>query len=104
MKRPEHSEGGPARNETASNAATSTHTNNTSIVPLNADIDALAESLRGVYVCQVVVDDAGHRRTHFYRNLGAVERAVERARGRGRTAHVSLVQLVPVGVVMGAPR
>ncbi|MEJ7831915.1 MAG: hypothetical protein WKF79_03305 [Nocardioides sp.] len=66
-----------------------------------ADLDALCESLRGHFVVQVVVDDAGHRRTTVYRSAGAAERAVHRARDRGRTAHVSLVQMLPVGVVVG---
>lgn len=76
----------------------------TPMVPAVGDIDALTESLYGVFVCQVVVDDVGHRRTNYYRNLGAVERAVDRARNRGRTAHVSLVQLVPVGTIVGVVR
>lgn len=66
-----------------------------------ADVDALAESLRGYLVVQVVIDDAGHRRTCVYRSAGAAERAVRRARDRGRTAHVSLVQMLPVGVIVG---
>lgn len=73
------------------------------IVPPAADVlaelDALAESLRGYFVVQVVVDDEGHRRTSIYRSAGAAEKAVRRARERGRTAHVSLCQLLPVGVV-----
>ena len=68
---------------------------------LLADLDALAESLRGYIVVQVVVDDEGHRRTFPYRSAAAAERCVERARERGRTAHVSLVQMLPVGVVVG---
>lgn len=64
-----------------------------------ADLDALAESLRGYLVVQVQVDDAGHRRTSVYRSAGAAQRAVQRARERGRVAHVSLCQLLPVGVV-----
>lgn len=68
---------------------------------LLADLDALAESLRGYLVVQVVVDDVGHRRTTVYRSAGAAQRAVERARSRGRTAHVALCQLLPVGVIAG---
>lgn len=68
---------------------------------LLADLDALAESLAGYLVVQVVIDDAGHRRTNVYRSAGAAERAVKRARERGRTAHVTLVQMLPVGVVSG---
>lgn len=68
------------------------------------DLDALAEHLRGVYVAQVVVDNAGHRRTYYYKNLTAVERAVRRARDRGRDCHVTLVQLVPIAVIPGAIR
>lgn len=66
---------------------------------LLGDVDALAESLHGYFAVQVVVDDEGHRRTTLFRSLGAAERAVARARHRGRVAHVTLVQLVPVGVV-----
>ena len=68
---------------------------------LLADLDALAESLSARFAVQVTVDDAGHRRTNVYRSAGAAERAVERARERGRTAHVTLVQMLPVGVVVG---
>ncbi len=66
-----------------------------------ADIDAQAELLRGVFVLRVQVNDDGDRRTYFYKSAGAAERAVKRARERGRTAHVALCQLVPVGVVWG---
>lgn len=76
-----------------------------SIVPAGsdmlADLDALTDSLRGYLVVQVVIDDAGHRRTHIYRSAAAAERAVKRAKERGRYAHVSLCQLLPVGVVAG---
>lgn len=71
---------------------------------LLGDLDALAEHLRGYFVVQVVINDAGHRRSHFYRNAQAAERAVERARLRGRHAHVTLCQLMPVGVVTGVLR
>ena len=66
---------------------------------LLADVDPLAESLRGRFAVQVVVDDEGHRRTTPFRSLGAAERTVARACRRDRVAHVTLVQLVPVGVV-----
>ena len=66
-----------------------------------ADLDAMAEHLRARFAVQVAVDDAGHRRTYLYRNAGAAERCVKRAADRGRTAHVSLVQMLPVGVVVG---
>lgn len=68
------------------------------------DIDALAEHLRGVYVVQLVVSDAGHRRSYFYKNLDAAQRAVGRARERGRSAHLTLVQMIPVGVIGGGLR
>lgn len=68
---------------------------------LLSDLDALAESLRGYFVVQVTVDDEGHRRTFPYRSAAAAERCVLRARERGRTAHVSLVQMLPIGVVVG---
>lgn len=63
------------------------------------ELDALADAMRGYFVVQVVVSDAGNRRTHLYRSAAAAERAVERAEKRGRVAHVSLAQLMPVGVV-----
>ena len=67
-----------------------------------ADLDTLAEHLRGRFVVQVVIDaDRGHRRTFVYRTCAAAERAVVRARERGQTAHVTLVQMLPVGVVTG---
>lgn len=92
----------------ATDGPTKSITTDTSSVPRPADVlaelDALAEHLRGYYVVQVVVDDAGHRRTNFYRSAKAAERAVERARLRGRDAHVTLCQLMPVGVVAGVIR
>lgn len=68
---------------------------------LLADLDALAESLRARFAVQVTINDAGNRRTFLYRSSAAAERCVERARGRGRSAHVTLVQFMPVGVVSG---
>lgn len=66
-----------------------------------AELDAMAEQLRGYLVVQVQIDDQDHRRTYHYRSAVAAERAVKRANDRGRRAHVSLVQMVPVGVVVG---
>lgn len=67
-----------------------------------ADLDAHAEAIRGRFAVQVVVDaERGHRRTYLYRNAAAAERAVARARARGQSSHVTLVQLLPVGVVVG---
>lgn len=68
---------------------------------LVADLDAMAEAMRGYFVVQVTIDDAGHRRTTLYRSAGAAEQTVKRARGRGRDVHVTLAQLVPVGVIVG---
>jgi hypothetical protein len=65
-----------------------------------ADLDALAEQLRGRLVVQVQLDGDRHR-TSVYRSASAAERAVQRARGRGVRVQVSLVQMVPVGVVVG---
>jgi len=103
MLQPDHDEGAPREEGPPNVVSTDIH-----IVPPRtpdaaylADLDALAESLSGHFVVQVVVDDAGHRRTTVYRSAGAAERAVRRARDRGRTAHVSLVQMLPVGVVVG---
>lgn len=64
-----------------------------------ADLDALAENIRGYFVVQVQINDAGQHRTMIYRSLASAEKAVKRARARGRGAHVSLCQLLPVGVV-----
>ncbi len=72
-----HDRARPAANGTGSDVIT----NDTSSIPraadLLADLDALAEHLRGYFVVQVVVDDAGHRRTNFYRSAKAAERAVD---------------------------
>src|SRR3954451_3407189 len=68
---------------------------------LLSELDALAESLRGYLVVQVVVDDDGHSRTYLYRSASAAERCVERAKARGRSAHVTLCSLLPAGVVTG---
>lgn len=103
MGLPDARRAGPGQ-ETGSQKIIAATTSSTSLVPdadALSDLDALAESLRGYLVVQVVVDDAGHRRTHLYRSAAAAERAVSRARDRGRTAHVSLCQLLPIGVVMG---
>lgn len=70
-----------------------------SAADLLGDPDALAEHLRGYFVVQVVVNDAGHRRTYIYRTVAAAERAVQRARERGRHASTTLCQLHPVGKV-----
>lgn len=64
-----------------------------------ADLDALAEALRARLAVQVTVDDEGHRRTYLYRSAAAAERRVRSAAERGRSAHTTLVQLLPVGVV-----
>ena len=64
------------------------------------DLDALAEALNGRFLVQVTID-GDRRRTNVYRNAGAAERAVKRAKERGQTAHVSLCQLLPIGVVTG---
>lgn len=66
---------------------------------LLSELTALTRSLSGYLVLSVVVDDDGHRRTTVYRSAGAAERAVRRARERGRHVEVSLCQLMPVGVV-----
>ncbi len=68
---------------------------------LLAPTDEVAASLAGYLVVRVVVDDVGHQRTTVYRSLGPAQRAVKRAQERGRTAHVTLCQLLPVGVVTG---
>lgn len=66
------------------------------------DLDAYAEHLNGRFVVQVVVDaERDHRRTYLYRNIASAEAAVRRANDRGQRASVTLVKLVPVGVVAG---
>jgi hypothetical protein len=92
-----HDDGAPAR------APRNADTTDSNIVgaDLLADLDALAESLRGYLVLQLVVDDAGHKRTSVYRSAASAQRAVRRARDRGRATHVTLVQMVPLGVVVG---
>jgi len=97
---PTHGEGRPGER-----AALSVNIGDLHSVPSTTDhlahLDNLAEALRGYLVLQVVVDDAGHRRTNLYRSAAAAQRAVGRARSRGRAVHVSLCQLLPVGVVQG---
>lgn len=69
------------------------------------DLDSWAEALSGRFVVQVVVNaDSDFRRTFVYRSCAAAERCVDRARERGQTAHVSLVRMLPVGVVAGVIR
>lgn len=60
----------------------------------------MAEHLRGRLVVQVKLDDE-RTRTYVYRNAAAAERAVQRAKDRGQRAHVTLVQMLPIGVVVG---
>lgn len=99
---PEHDRGRPTANRTASNVTSGDLDSVPSRADLLADLDALAQHLAGRFVVQVVVDaDRDHRRTNVYRSCAAAERAVKRARDRGQTAHVSLVQMLPVGVVVG---
>jgi hypothetical protein len=66
-----------------------------------ADLDAMAERLRGYIVVQVTVDDHDHRRTYLYRSAAAAERCVQRTQERGRFAHVTVCSLLPAGVVVG---
>jgi hypothetical protein len=90
--RPPHQ--GPAQSiSTAIKAASQQST-------LLADLDALAEHLRARFVVQVTID-GDHRRTNVYRSAAAAERAVDRATARGQRAHVTLCQMLPVGVVVG---
>lgn len=104
MALPEMDRGRPAApNRTTSRASVPTDTSSVvESADILADLDALAEHLGGRFVVQVVVDaDRGHRRTNVYRSCAAAERAVERARARGQAAHVTLVRMLPVGVVVG---
>lgn len=103
MRSPEHDEGRP-RQEAPSQVVTNDRTSSVDRTGDGlADLDALAANLAGYFVVQVVINDRGTRRTFFYRSAAAAERAVERARGRGRHAHVTLCQLHPVGVVTSLP-
>lgn len=87
--------------EPAQSISTAIKTQDESTAPTDilADLDALAESLRGYLVLQVEIDDEGHRRTQVYRSAAAVERAVKRANERGRRALVTLATLTPLGIV-----
>lgn len=89
---------------TANRAASNVSHDDTTIVSQRADIladlDAVAEHLRGRFVVQVAIEGDRYR-THVYRNAAAAERAVDRAKARGQRAHVTLVQMLPVGVVVG---
>ena len=92
---------------TANRAASNVSHGDVHIVPpttdLLVDLDALADSLHGRFVVQVTID-ADRRRTTVYRSAAAAERAAERANARGQSAHVTLVQMLPVGVVVGVCR
>lgn len=91
----------PIASRTASNVtATDIH----SVTPgdgLVGELDALAGNLRGLFVVTVEIGTEGHTRRHLYRSAGAAEKCVLRARLRGASAHVTLCQLLPVGVVAG---
>ncbi len=67
---------------------------------LLSDLDALAEHLQGRFVVQVTLD-GDRRRSLVYRSAAAAEKAARRAQERGQQAHVTLCQLLPVGVVVG---
>lgn len=101
MLLPDNDEGRPPAKERPQNVVTTDIQSVPKTADILGDLDALAHALRGYFVVQVVIDDAGHRRTNVYRSCAAAERAVQRARERGRYAHVSLCQLLPVGVVAG---
>jgi hypothetical protein len=62
-----------------------------------ADIDALCEHLSGRLVVQVLLDE--DRRRTYVRGIDTAERSAARATERGQLVHVSLVRMVPVGVV-----
>jgi hypothetical protein len=98
--RPDNDRSRPAGNQAASKLSNG----DTTIIPrpseLLADVDALAEHLRGRLVVQVEIDGDRYR-THVYRSTAAAERCVQRARDRGERSHVTLVQMLPVGVVVG---
>ena len=64
------------------------------------DLDALAEHLHGKFVVQTQTDGEKYR-TRIYLTAKAAENAVRRGNARGRRVHVSLCQLLPVGVVVG---
>ena len=69
-------------------------------IDILADLDAVTEHLKGRFVVQVNIE-GDHWRTNVYRNAAAAERAVDRAKARGQRAHVTLCQMLPVGVVVG---
>lgn len=66
--------------------------------PERPSMENLVRELRCYLVVQVIVNDQGHRRTHVYRSVAAAQAAIARAQGRGRSAHATLCQLVPVDV------
>ena len=98
MTRPER-QSPPAANRGAKSVTDGDSHKTTPGADLLADVDALAEHLNGYLVVQVVVDDDLHRRTYLYRSAAAAQRCVERARSRGRWAHVTLCSLHPASVV-----
>lgn len=100
-----YSEGRPAANGTATSHASNLRPTLPGTVDTTSELDALAVELNGYLVLQVEVDDVGHRRTTIVRSASAAERAVRRARDRGRAARVTVCQLLPVHVTSlgGAP-
>jgi hypothetical protein len=96
MGLPEHDEGGPWQDRpTASANAIVSHS-----VAVLTDVDAIAEHLSGKFVVQLQIEDDKYRTT-VYQSVKAAENAVRRANRRGKRAHVTLCQLLPVGVVTG---
>lgn len=87
--------GNRAANEQAGRPTLSAES--TATEPLSA-LDA-AGVVDGVHVVVVRVDGEHYRR-RVYLNLPSAQRAVERARARGRGAEIVLCQLVPAGVVV----
>lgn len=65
-----------------------------------ADRDAAAEHQRGRFVVQTQTDGEKYR-TVVHMAAKAAENAVARGNARGKQVHVSLCQLLPVGVVVG---
>ena len=101
MRRSEHDSGRPGERAPTNVIAAGDDNQSLAVATdILADLDAMAEHLRGRLVIQVEVDEEKFR-THIYRSTAAAERCVQRAAERGRRSHVTLVRMLPVGVVVG---
>jgi hypothetical protein len=63
-------------------------------------VDTMEVELAGAFVVRVVVSDIGGTRDLIFRTVASAEKAVARAKARGRDARVLLCTLQPIGEVL----